>query len=225
MVQNDVQNFCNISNKAPAARGKRLREQELLREKSGRMLPLNPGRLNRAARLVTKTEQEAPTQGIGPHVSESPKAPLTSRNSCGNMADIMKTLMVGLLLCGIAVAQGKPRVFVETADPASSSATTVSTYFGPSHSEQVRVLSRSCPAIVITEDQAGVKFIVRWESKTWQQTSWSGHQQEFTLYSPNRDVLGSGATHNIANAGKDICKLIASKAGEPSPASSQPNSH
>ena len=175
--------------------------------------------------MLRKPNRRRPRQESDRTSPERPKAPLTSRDSCGSMADIMKTLLVGLLLCGIAVAQGKPRVFVETADPASSSAITVSTYFGPSHSEQVRVLSRSCPAIVITEDRAGVKFIVRWESKTWQQTSWSGHQQEFTLYNSNRDVLGSGATHNITNAGKDICKLIASKAGEPSPTSSQPTSH
>ena len=119
----------------------------------------------------------------------------------------MKSLLVGFLLCGIAAGQSKPRVFVETADPASSSATTVSTYFGPSHSEQIRTLAKACPAVVITDDRASADFIVRWESKTWQQTSWSGHQQEFTLYNMNRDVLGTGSAHQLKNAAKDICKL------------------
>jgi len=120
----------------------------------------------------------------------------------------MKTLLVGFLLCGSLAAQQKPRVFVDTADPANSSAVTVSSYFGPAHSEQVRNLNKACPAIAITEDVSAADFVLRWESKTWQQTSWSGHQQEFTLYSPAKDVLATGATHHIGNAAKDICKLI-----------------
>jgi hypothetical protein len=110
----------------------------------------------------------------------------------------------------------KSRVFVETADPASSSAVTVSTYYASSHSEQIRLLSQACPVIAITEDTAAADFIVRWESKTWQQTSWTGHQQEFTLLNPAKEVLGTGAAHHVKNAAKDICKLITG-ARSPSP--------
>lgn len=131
----------------------------------------------------------------------------------------MKTLLVGFLLCGMAWARGKPRIFVATADPSSSSAVTVSSYFGPSHGEQVRTLGQACSGIVITEDASKADFVLRWESKTWQQTSWKGHQQEFTLYSREKDVLATGATHNIKNAAKDICKLIEKQA------SPQPTSH
>jgi hypothetical protein len=130
----------------------------------------------------------------------------------------MKRLLLMFLLCGYAMAQ-KPRVFVETADPASSSATTVSTYYASSHSEQIRLLSQACPVIAITEDVAGADFIVRWESKTWQQTSWTGHQQEFTLLNPAKEVLGTGAAHHVKNAAKDICKLI-TEARRPAPQSS-----
>jgi hypothetical protein len=131
----------------------------------------------------------------------------------------MKQFLLLFLLCGWAVAQ-KPRVFVETADPASSSATTVSTYYASSHGEQIRLLGQACPAIAITEDATGADFIVRWESKTWQQTSWAGHQQEFTLLNPAKEVLGAGAAHQVKNAAKDICKLI-TQAHRPSP---QPSS-
>ncbi|MGA6982781.1 MAG: hypothetical protein WCC95_03375 [Candidatus Sulfotelmatobacter sp.] len=127
----------------------------------------------------------------------------------------MKQLLLMFLLCGCAMAQ-KQRVFVETADPASSSAATVSTYYASSHGEQIRLLSQACPAIAITEDATGADFIVRWESKTWQQTSWAGHQQEFTLLNPSKEVLGTGAAHQVKNAAKDVCKLI-TQARRPSP--------
>lgn len=120
----------------------------------------------------------------------------------------MKTLLVGFLLCGFAFAQNKPRVFIETADPASSSATTVSTYYASGHSEQIRLLAQACPAVSVTEDAGNADLTVRWESKTWQQTSWVGHQQEFTLLSSTKQVIATGAAHTAKNAAKDICKLI-----------------
>lgn len=128
-----------------------------------------------------------------------------------------KCLLVVFLLCGTALAQSKPRVFIETADPASSSATTVSTYYASSHSEQIRLLSQTCPAVAITEDAKGANFILRWESKTWQQTSWAGHQQEFTLLNSTKDVLETGAAHQAKSAAKDICKLIIRATASASP--------
>lgn len=73
--------------------------------------------------------------------------------------------------------------------------------------------------IAITEDAAAADFIVRRESKTWQQTSWTGHQQEFTLLNRTKEVLGTGAAHHVKNAAKDICNLI-TKAKQSSPQSS-----
>jgi hypothetical protein len=89
---------------------------------------------------------------------------------------------------------------------------TVNGYLAPSHGEQTRLLSQACPAISITEDVAKADFVLRWESKTWGQTSWHGHQQEYTLFNPDKDVLATGASHQIRTAAKDICKLIESKA-------------
>ena len=130
----------------------------------------------------------------------------------------MKHLLLMFALCACAMAQ-KPKVFINTADPASSSAATISTYYASSHSEQIRLLSQACLGIAITEDAAAADFIVRWESKTWQQTSWTGHQQEFTLTNPAKEVLGTGAAHHAKNAAKDICKLI-TQARRPSAPSS-----
>jgi hypothetical protein len=55
----------------------------------------------------------------------------------------------------------KPKVFINTADPASSSAATISTYYASSHSEQIRLLSQTCLGIAITEDAAAADLIVR----------------------------------------------------------------
>jgi len=127
----------------------------------------------------------------------------------------MKSLLIGFLLCGVAIAQSKStRIFLDTADPSQPSTVTIG-YLAPSHGEQIRMLNQYCPNIQITDDPQKAELILRWESKTWQQTSWSGHQQEFTLYSLDKDVLGSGAAHHIKNAAKDICKLIQSKATAP----------
>lgn len=129
----------------------------------------------------------------------------------------MRAALVGLLLCGMAMGQSKMRLFVDTADPAQPSTVNVTTYLAPSHGEQIRMLHQFCPDIQVTEDLSKADLVLRWESKTWQQTSWKGHQQEYTLYSPVKDVLGSGASHHIKNAAKDICKLIAATALPASP--------
>ena len=123
------------------------------------------------------------------------------------MADIMKSLLVGFLLCGVAMAQEKPRVYLQTVEPSTIA---VNAYAAPSHNEQIRVLSQACPSLVITDTETDASLTLRWESKTWQQTSWHGFQQEYSLLR-GTDVIGSGASHHIKNAAKDICKLIEAK--------------
>ena len=134
------------------------------------------------------------------------------------MRNLVRSILLLTLLCGAALGQTKQsRIYIDTADPAQSSTVTIGSYLPPSHGEQVRTLQFACPALVITEDPAKADFILRWESKTWQQTSWKGYQQEYTLYNPAKEVLGSGASHHIKNAAKDICKLIAAKTSSSSP--------
>jgi predicted secreted Zn-dependent protease len=123
----------------------------------------------------------------------------------------MKHFLVVLLLTGLALGQQtKPiRVFVSDHESWQQASTIVAgTYSGATHAEQVKTLAKGCPAITITDDQARANFFVAWDSKTWQQTSWGGHENEFTVYNSAKDMIGSGAAHHMKNAAKDICKLL-----------------
>jgi hypothetical protein len=59
---------------------------------------------------------------------------------------------------------------------------------------------------------------VVWDTKTWQQTSWSGHQNEYTVYDSKGDLVGSGAAHKMTNAAKEICGILTA----PTPAAKAP---
>lgn len=132
----------------------------------------------------------------------------------------MKSLLIGLLLCGTALAQAKPRVYLTDHESWQQSSTLVAgTYTGATKTEQVKTLTQNCPAIAITGDPAKADFFLSWDSKTWQQTSWGGHENEFTLYNAQKDVLGTGSSHHMKNAARDICKLLTAQP------SSQPVSH
>lgn len=78
----------------------------------------------------------------------------------------------------------------------------------PGSPEQVSNLSKACPAVKIVASAADSDFIVVWDSKTWEQTSWSGHQQEWFIYNSAGEVVASGVAHKISNAAKDICKAL-----------------
>jgi hypothetical protein len=39
-------------------------------------------------------------------------------------------------------------------------------------------------------------LVVVWDTKTWQQTSWSGHQNEYTVYDSKGDLVKWGSTQN-----------------------------
>ncbi len=79
------------------------------------------------------------------------------------------------------------------------------------NTEQVKTLNKVCPDVVIVNRQEGADFVVSWESRTYQETPWGSHQQEFAVYKANGELVGSGATHKIGNAGKEVCKIITAK--------------
>lgn len=125
----------------------------------------------------------------------------------------MKTLLLILAFCTVAVAEEKKPVRVYLTDHESwqqTSSLVQTSYSGATKTEQVKTLTKACPAITITGDPAKADFFLSWDSKTWQQTSWGGHENEFTLYNAEKDVLGTGSAHHMKNAAKDICKLITS---------------
>lgn len=127
--------------------------------------------------------------------------------------EVMKILPVLLLLVTAAGAEEKAlRVFLTDHESWQQASTLVAgTYTGATHSEQVKTLQKACPAITITADASAADFTVAWDSKTWQQTSWGGHENEYTIYNGAKDVVGTGAAHHMKNAGKEICKMLTAK--------------
>jgi hypothetical protein len=104
----------------------------------------------------------------------------------------MKALLAFLLL----VSLSQPKVFV--ADKNQQ----------PGNAQQISNLNKVCPAIKIVQSTVGADYIVAWDSKTWQETTWGGHQQEWFIYNPAGEVVASGMAHKISNAAKDICKAL-----------------
>ena len=76
------------------------------------------------------------------------------------------------------------------------------------NAQQIATLNKACPEIKIIADSKDADLIVVWDSKTWNETTWAGHQQEFVIYNPAGEVVSSGMSHKISNAAKDICKAI-----------------
>lgn len=76
------------------------------------------------------------------------------------------------------------------------------------NTEQVKNLNKVCPEVGITNNPAHADYFVVWDVKTFSQTSWTGHQNEFTIYNKAGDLVGSGDAHTISGAAKDICKLL-----------------
>ena len=76
------------------------------------------------------------------------------------------------------------------------------------NTEQVKSLNKACPEVGITNNPARADLFVVWDVKTFAQTSWTGHQNEFTIYDKAGDLVGSGDAHTISGAAKSICKLL-----------------
>lgn len=78
----------------------------------------------------------------------------------------------------------------------------------PGNAQQISNLNKECRDIRIVGDPKEADFAVVWDSKTWNETTWGGHQQEWFVYNQSAEVVASGMSHKISNAAKDICKAI-----------------
>lgn len=124
----------------------------------------------------------------------------------------MKYLASFLLCCAAALAQqsSKPLIFLIDHDAyeVAAAGNAVQAGIRPAHSEQVKDLVEECPAVTITTDRSSADYVVDWTLKTWGQTSWSGHQNEFAVYDRKGTSIGAGETHRASMAAKDICALL-----------------
>jgi len=80
--------------------------------------------------------------------------------------------------------------------------------------QQIHTLAKACPELRITGSIEEAEFLVVWDSKTWNETSWGGRQQEYVIYNQAGDVIASGDAHRISAAAKDICQKLL-KAAKP----------
>jgi formylmethanofuran dehydrogenase subunit B len=76
------------------------------------------------------------------------------------------------------------------------------------NSEQINALNKSCPAVSVTSVRDAADFVVVWDTTSWEQTSWSGHQNQFSVYAKNGDLIETGKAHRLSAAAKDICKVL-----------------
>lgn len=105
----------------------------------------------------------------------------------------MRTLVFCLLITAFS---HQPKVFV--ADKNQQ----------PGNAQQISNLNKACPTVTIIGVKADADLMVVWDSKTWGETTWGGHQQEWFVYNPAGEVVASGMSHKISNAAKDICKAL-----------------
>jgi hypothetical protein len=127
----------------------------------------------------------------------------------------MKRVFAALIFLSAIAGAEQPRVYVTEQAPwlEASNLVAPAVTYAPTRTEQISNLSHYCPAMAITEDQARATFILVWESKSYQQTRWGGHEHEWNLYSPQKDLLASGATYHMKSAAKDICKALTKATG------------
>lgn len=123
---------------------------------------------------------------------------------------MQKIAALFILLTISAVAAEKPRVFVADRDSFEASGNAVSVKAGVRrfNSEQINALNKSCPAVAVTSVRDSADFLVVWDTTSWEQTSWSGHQNQFSVYAKNSDLIQTGKAHRLSAAAKDICKVL-----------------
>lgn len=123
-----------------------------------------------------------------------------------------------LVLPASCLAQNRPRVSIvdrdewqQTGTLVGSNGTVVAHEEGRvvhDHTELTKSLNKACPALTITLDEKSADYVIVWDHKTWQQTSWAGHQNEVAIYNRNKDLMASFAAHKMDAAARDICKSL-----------------
>src|SRR5271169_1955323 len=126
--------------------------------------------------------------------------------------------VIWLFLVLPASAQEKPRVYLVDRDEwklsggfaatETSAAGTIHAGVRRDYTEILKTFAQACPQVTFTDDRAKADYAVVLDHKTWNETSWTGHQNEFVIFNRAEDLIYSGATHNLKNAAKDSCKAV-----------------
>jgi hypothetical protein len=76
------------------------------------------------------------------------------------------------------------------------------------NTELIKTFNKACPSVAVTADRQNAEYIVIWDHTDWRDTSWTGKQNQFAVYKPSGDLVGSGAAARMPNAAKGICSII-----------------
>ncbi|HZQ96998.1 MAG TPA: hypothetical protein VFA67_18445 [Candidatus Sulfotelmatobacter sp.] len=133
-----------------------------------------------------------------------------------------KSMFVLLLLTGIAVAQDKPRVFVQgkgSEDVQSSGSGGGGRHWGAwgsrstidSHDEGMEVtkdLQKNCTGVTVTLNQSAADYTVMLNRESKKNRGLLRTNSQVQVANRLGDVLGTSATRTVGNAAKDACELI-----------------
>jgi len=123
-------------------------------------------------------------------------------------------ILAWLVLLLPAWAQEKPRVYVVDRDEwklsggFAGNAGSIQAGVRRDYTEILKTFAQACPQVTFTSDRAKADYAVVLDHKTWRETSWTGHQNEFVIFNRAEDLIYSGATHEMKTAAKDSCKAV-----------------
>lgn len=137
--------------------------------------------------------------------------------------EIMKKAMfIFVLLAGVAVAQDKPRVFVQgkgSEDVQSSGSGAGGKHWAAwgsrstidSHDEGMEVskdLQKNCTGVTVTLNQTVADYTVMLNRESKKNRGLLRSNSQVEVANRQGDVLGNSATHTVGNAAKDACQMI-----------------
>jgi hypothetical protein len=122
------------------------------------------------------------------------------------------------------VAQDKPRLYLTDRDSWKESgwvaaangnaAGGISGRVVREHTENVRTFNKACTGVTVTENKEKADFALVWDRTNWNETAWSGYQNNMAIYNRDGDLVWSGASHKMTTGAKDACKAVLQAAAQ-----------
>jgi hypothetical protein len=132
------------------------------------------------------------------------------------------SVLVMILLSGVALGQDKPRVFVQgkgSQDVTTTGAASGGHHWGAwganstidSHDEGMEVskdLQKECSGVTVTLNQSAADYTVMLNRESKHNRGLLRTNSQIQVANRLGDVLGTNATRTVGNASKDACQLI-----------------
>lgn len=124
------------------------------------------------------------------------------------------SIFIFVCLTGLALAQDKPRVFVQgkgSQDVTTSGGRWSSNSTIDSHDESMEVtkdLQKECTGVIITLNQSNTDYTVILNRESKHNRGLLRTNSQVQVANRLGDILGTNATRTVGNASKDACQLI-----------------